>query len=128
MSRSSKDYEIGYGRPPKTTQWKKGQSPNPGGQSSRRSIDDAETIRKLLLTPVKVTVNGVPKRVAALKVILEQLWNKGMAGDRRAMAVYLRWRERAPQVADSTVEITFTDNDYTRAFTTHSFTRSPGDE
>jgi hypothetical protein len=127
MSRS-REHEIGYGRPPKATQWKKGQSPNPGGQSSRRSIDDAETIRKLLLTPVKVTVNGVPKRVAALKVILDQLWSKALAGDRRARAVYLRWRERAPQVSDSTVEITFADNDYTRAFTGQSTAGSPSNE
>jgi hypothetical protein len=128
MSRAPMDYEIGRGRPPKATQWKKGQSPNPGGQSSRRSIDDAETIDKLLLTPVKVTVNGVSKRVAVLKVILEQLWNKGVAGDRRAMAVFLRWLELAPQVADRTVEITFADSDYTRTFTGQSIAGSPDNE
>jgi Family of unknown function (DUF5681) len=127
MSRSSKDYEIGYGRPPKATQWKKGQSPNPGGQSSRRSIDDAETIDKLLSMPVKVTVNGESKRVAVLKVILEQLWKKAFAGDRRARAVFLRWLELAPQVADRTVEITFADSDYTRDFSAHDVDGS-GDE
>jgi hypothetical protein len=127
MSRSSKDYEIGHGRPPKATQWKKGQSPNPGGQSSR-SVDVAETIDKLLLTAVRVTVNGKSKRVAALKVILEQLWNKAIAGDRRARAVFLRWLELAPQVADRTVEITFADSDYTRTFTGQSVAGSPGDE
>jgi hypothetical protein len=128
MSRSTKDYEIGRGRPPKATQWKKGQSANPGGQSSRRSIDDAETIDKLLLTPVKVTVNGVSKRVAVLKVILEQLWNKGVEGDRRAMAVFFRWLELAPQVANRTVEITFADSDYTKTFTGQSIAGSPGNE
>jgi hypothetical protein len=128
MSRSTKDYEIGRGRPPKATQWKKGKSPNPGGRSSRRSIDDAETIDKLLLTPVKVTVNGESKWVAVLKVILEQLWNKGIEGDRRAMAVFLRWLELAPQVADRTVEITFVDSEYTRTFTGQSIAGSPGNE
>jgi hypothetical protein len=127
MSRSSKDYEIGHGRPPKATQWKKGQSPNPGGQSSR-SVDVAETIDKLLLTAVRVTVNGKSKRVAALKIILEQLWNKAIAGDRRARAVFLRWLELAPQVADRTVEITFADSDYTRTFTGQSIAGSPGNE
>ncbi|MEH2552244.1 hypothetical protein V1283_008889 [Bradyrhizobium sp. AZCC 2262] len=127
MSRSTKDYEIGRGRPPKATQWKKGQSANPGGLSSR-SVDVAETIDKLLLTPVKVTVNGESKRVAVLKVILEQLWNKGIAGDRRARAVFLRWLELAPQVADRTVKITFADSDYTRTFTGHSIAASPGNE
>ena len=127
MSRSTKDYEIGRGRPPKATQWKKGKSANPGGLSSR-SVDVAETIDKLLLTPVKVTVNGVSKRVAVLKVILEQLWNKGIEGDRRAMAVFLRWLELAPQVADRTVEITFVDSEYTRTFTGQSIAGSPGNE
>jgi hypothetical protein len=128
MSRSSKDYEIGRGRPPKATQWKKGESANPGGLSSRRSVDVAETIDKLLLTPVRVTVNGDSKRVAALEVILEQLWNKAIAGDRRAGAVFLRWLELAPQVADRTVEITFADSDYTRTFTGQSIAGSPGNE
>ena len=124
MSRSSKDYAIGYGRPPKATQWKKGQSANPGGQSSCRTVDFAETIDKLLMTPVKVTVNGVSKRVAALEVILEQLSNKALAGDRRARAVFFRWLELAPQISDGKVEITFADDDdYTRAFT--SFAGSP---
>jgi hypothetical protein len=127
MSRSTKDYEIGRGRPPKATQWKKGQSANPGGLSSR-SVDVAETIDKLLLTPVKITVNGESKRVAVLKVILEQLWNKAIAGDRRARAVFFRWLELAPQVADRTVEITFADSDYTRTFAGQSVAGSPGNE
>jgi hypothetical protein len=128
MSRSSKGYEIGRGRPPKATQWKKGQSPNPGGRSSPRSISLLEMIDKLLLTSVKITRDGESKRVAVLKVILEQLWNKGVAGDRRAMAVFLRWLELAPQVADRTVEITFADSDYTRTFTGQSIAGSPSNE
>ena len=128
MSCSDKGYEIGRGRPPKATQWKKGKSANPGGRSSPRSIGVAETIDKLLLTPVKVTVNGDSKRVAVLEVILEQLWNKGIAGDLRAMAVYFRWLELAPEVADGKVQITFADSEYTRAFTAQSTAESSGDE
>jgi hypothetical protein len=128
MSRSSKGYEIGRGRPPKATQWKKGQSPNPGGRSSPRSISLLEMIDKLLLTSVKITRDGESKRVAVLKVILEQLWNKAITGDRRARAVFLRWLELAPQVADRTVEITFADSDYTRTFTGQSIAGSPGNE
>ena len=128
MSRSSKDYEIGHGRPPKATQWKKGQSANPGGRSSPRSISLFEMIDALLLTSVKITRDGESKRVAVLKVILEQLWNKAITGDPRARAVFLRWLELAPQVADRTVEITFADSDYTRTFTGQSIAGSPGNE
>ena len=128
MSRSSNGYEIGRGRPPKATQWKKGKSANPGGRSSVRSIGLLGMIDKLLLTSVKITRDGESKRVTTLEAILEQLWSKGIAGDRRARAVYLRCLELAPPVADEKVQITFADSEYSRAFTDQSFTGSPSDE
>ena len=128
MSRSGKGYEIGRGRPPKATQWKKGQSANPGGRlSSPRSIGLLEMIDKLLLTSVKITRDGKPKRVTTLEAILEQLWSKGIENNRRAMAVYIRCHELAQQVADGTVQITFADSDYTRDFSAHEV-GSSGDE
>jgi hypothetical protein len=128
MSRSGKGYEIGRGRPPKATQWKKGKSANPGGRSSPRPTGLLEMIDKLLLTPVKITRDGESKRVTTLEAILEQLWSKGIAGNRRARAVYFRCLELAPQVADGKVQITFADSEYTRTFTDQSFAESPGDE
>src|ERR1700737_4751889 len=119
MSRSGKGYEIGRGRPPKATQWKKGKSANPGGRSSARPIGLLEMIDNLLLTSVKITRDGEPKWVTTLEAILEQLWSRGIANDRRAMAVYFRCRDLAPQVADGAVQITFADSDYTRTFSAH---------
>src|ERR1700694_5742491 len=110
MTGSGKNYKVGYRRPPRATQWPKGQSANPGGRSSPRSISRAEMIDKLLLTMVKITVNGDSKRVAVLEVVLEQLWNKGIAGDRRARAVFFRWLELVP-LADGKVQITFADSE-----------------
>src|SRR6476659_10178614 len=127
MSRSGKGYEIGRGRPPKANQWPKGKSANPGGRSSPRPTGLLEMIDKLLLTSVKITRDGVSKRVTTLEAILEQLWSKGIAGNRRAMAVYIRCHELAQQVADGTVQITFADSDYTRAFSSHDV-GSSGDE
>src|ERR1700689_4659022 len=92
-SLSGKGYEFGRGRPPKATQWKKGKSANPGGQSSPQPTGLLEMIDKLLLASVKITRDGVPKRVTTLEAILEQLWSKGIAGDRRARAVYFRCLE-----------------------------------
>ena len=128
MSRSGKGYEIGRGRPPKATQWKKGKSANPGGRSSPRPTGLLEMIDKLLLTSIRITRDGVSKRVTTLEAILEQLWSKGIAGDRRARAVYFRCLELSPQVANGEVQITFADSEYTRTFTDQSFAGSPGDE
>jgi hypothetical protein len=121
VSRSGKGYEIGRGRPPKATQWKKGKSANPGGRSSPRPTGLLEMIDKLLLTSIRITRDGVSKRVTTLEAILEQLWSKGIAGDRRARAVYFRCLELSPQVADGKVQITFADSEYTRTFTDQSF-------
>ena len=127
MSGSGKGYKIGRGRPPKATQWKKGKSANPGGRSSPRPTGLLEMIDKLLLTSVKITRDGVSKRVTTLEAILEQLWSKGIAGNRRARAIYIRCRDLAPQVTDGAVQITFADSEYTRAFTAHDV-GSSGDE
>src|ERR1700722_6278759 len=127
MSRSGKGNETGRGRLPKANQWPKGKSANPGGRSSPRPTGLLEMIDELLLTPVKITRDGESKRVTTLEAILEQLWSRGIAGDRRAMAVYIRCRDLAPQVADGTVQITFADTDYTRAFSAHDVDSS-GDE
>jgi hypothetical protein len=127
MSRSGKGYEIGRGRPPKATQWTKGKSANPGGRSSPRPTGLLEMIDKLLLTSIRITIDGVSKRVTTLEAILVQLWSKGIAGDRRAMAVYIRCRDLAPQVADRGVQITFADTDYTRDFSAHDV-GSSGDD
>jgi hypothetical protein len=127
MSRSGKDYEIGRGRPPKANQWPKGKSGNPGGRSSRRPTGLLEIIDNLLLTHVKITIDGVSKRVTTLEAILQQLCNKGLKGDRRAMAVFLRNHELVPQEAGGTVQIVFSDTDYSRDFSAH-VVGSSGDE
>jgi Family of unknown function (DUF5681) len=119
MSRSGKDYEVGRGRPPKATQWEKGKSANPGGRSARRPTGLLEIIDKLLLTHVKITIDGVSKRVSTLEAILEQLWNNGIKGDRRAMALFLRNHELVPQEAGGTVQIVFPDTDYNRDFSAY---------
>ena len=127
MSRSGKGNETGRGRLPKANQWPKGKSANPGGKSSPRPTGLLEMIDKLLLASVKITRDGVSKRVTTLEAILEQLWSKGIAGNRRAMAVYIRCRDLAPQVVDSRVQITFADSDYSRDFSAHDV-GSSGDE
>jgi Family of unknown function (DUF5681) len=87
-----------------------------------------EMIDKLLLASVKITRDGVSKRMTTLEAILERLWSKGIENDRRALAVYLRCQELVPREVSGTVEITFADSDYTRTFTGQSIAGSPGNE
>jgi hypothetical protein len=98
-----------------------------GGRSSPRPTGLLEIIDKLLLTHVKITIDGVSKRVTTLEAILQQLWSKGINNDRRAMAVFLRNHELVPEEADGTVQIVFPDTDYSRDFSAHGMGGS-GDE
>jgi hypothetical protein len=109
----SDDYEIGSGRPPKRSQWKKGQSGNRGRRKARRVATTDEIINTLLLAPVVITENGKKRRVTTLEAIILQLWRKELAGDRRALTVRLKYQELAQQQAELKSEITFGQSPYT---------------
>jgi hypothetical protein len=115
MSPPQNGDDVGYGRPPKQTRWRKGQSGNPRRQYPVRSKGTVETIDRLLLKPVEVTVNGETRTVPTLEAILLQLWLKEVAGDRRALSVRLKYQEFAKQNSKPKLVITFVDSDYTRA-------------
>jgi hypothetical protein len=77
-------YEVGFGRPPKTTRWKKGQSGNPHGRpkSSRGLKAD---LHAELVSRMEIQMNG--KRVSGTKqqLMLKTLTARAAAGDVRAI-------------------------------------------
>jgi hypothetical protein len=63
MSSRDDDYKVGYGRPPKETRWKKGQSGNRGPKKREpAAVATMEIIDRLLAEPVEIVENGVPER------------------------------------------------------------------
>ena len=95
MSAPHDDDVVGYRRPPKAFRWKKGQCGNPGRKRTRALKGAAEIIDQLFAKPVNVVENGSPRRANGLEVIVTQLVKKELAGDRRAMAVRLKYAEFA---------------------------------
>jgi hypothetical protein len=82
------DYEVGFGRPPKHTQFQKGRSGNPKGR--RRGSRNASTLLDEALNElVIVTENGRRKRVTKLDAIMKQLVNRAAQGDHRATQLLL---------------------------------------
>ena len=84
---------IGFGRPPKATQFKPGQSGNPSGRpkgSSNLATDLAAELRE------KITVRegGNPRRVSKQRALIKSLMAKALQGDVRAtvavLALYAR--------------------------------------
>ena len=83
---SQPDYEVGYGRPPKATQFKPGQSGNRKGRP-KGAQNLTTLLEKELNSLVPVTENGRRKNVSKKKVMTKQLVNKAAAGDLKAAAM-----------------------------------------
>lgn len=85
----SRDYEVGYGKPPKHTQFQKGQSGNPRGRQ-KGSTSLRATLEKLLRQRVPVKQDGQMRFMSQLEVLLSQLCREAMLGKPRAMEQVLR--------------------------------------
>jgi hypothetical protein len=75
--------DVGYGRPPKANQYKKGQSGNPSGRP-RGSKNISAVINSALSERVTVNQNGKRHTISKLEAAATQLANKAAAGDPRA--------------------------------------------
>ena len=83
-----RNYEIGYGKPPRHTQFRKGQSGNPKGRP-RGAKNSATLLNEALDEPVVVTENGRRKTITKKQVIVKQIVNKAAGGDYRAIQLLL---------------------------------------
>ena len=88
MRWKDKDYEVGYGKPPKSGQFKEGKSGNPKGRpkGTRNFNTDLEEV---LASKVTVTENGKPNKVSSQFAVLMRLREQALAGDPRAIAQFL---------------------------------------
>lgn len=86
---TKKDFEVGYGRPPKHTQFKKGQSGNPKGRKKGTRNFRTE-VEDVLLEPIRATSDGKTRKVANIKAALWRLRSKALKGDARALDLYLK--------------------------------------
>jgi hypothetical protein len=82
--RGSSDYVVGYGRPPKATQFPPGKSGNHKGRPPGSRTVGA-LLQEILREKIPVTENGVSRRVPRLKVMILRLANDALRGDPRAV-------------------------------------------
>jgi Family of unknown function (DUF5681) len=125
---SDGDDEVGYGKPPKHTQWQEGRSGNPKRQYPKRVETTMELIDKLLLKPIEITVGEKSRKVTTLEAILFRLWQKEVLGDPRALKIRLKYQEFARQHSKPRIETVFIDNEYTTAFAEIPLKENKSDE
>ena len=83
-----RDYEVGYGKPPLHTRFKKGQSGNPrgrpcGSKNLKTLLNDA------LNEPVVVAEEGGRRKISKREAIVTQLVNRSASADLRALKILL---------------------------------------
>src|SRR5208282_1497815 len=85
--------EVGYGKPPQATRFRKGQSGNPRGRP-RGSRNFASLVEEALAEPVAINENGRRRKASKLQVIVKQLVNKAAQGDHRSIQLLMAFIER----------------------------------
>jgi Family of unknown function (DUF5681) len=87
------DYPVGFGKPPKHTRFKKGQSGNPKGRPPG-SKDFSTLIDNELEKRVFAKENERTKSMTKREVMAKQLVNKGVKGDLATTKLLLPYMER----------------------------------
>jgi hypothetical protein len=81
---ATNDNEVGYRKPPRHTQFRKGVSGNPKGRP-KSSENLATVLARALQEIVVVTANGKRRRMTKLDLAVKQLVDKATAGDMPAL-------------------------------------------
>lgn len=97
-------FVVGYGKPPKATQFKPGQSGNPKGRPKGIRPLGA-LLTEILQQRIPVTEDGRTRRLPALLVMLRRLANDGMRGDKKAIQFLLTLVDRYGQAADAVPQL-----------------------
>ena len=92
------DYEVGYGKPPKASQFRKGQSGNPKGRRPKeaRSVTVRQIRRDVLRaleTEMDATVPGQPGRKTVAELIIWKQIEQALKGDHRSARFLLELRK-----------------------------------
>jgi hypothetical protein len=95
----SDGYEVGYGKPPTSTQFQKGVSGNPKGRPKKALDLDHELLRESRAS-ITLNENGSRRRISKHEAAIKQLLNKAMGGNIPALRTYFdRYQIASEKVA-----------------------------
>ncbi len=77
-------YDVGYGKPPLQTRFRKGQSGNPKGRA-KGTRNFATIFSEAMTRPVIINENGKRKKIPKLAAAATQLANDAARGDKKSI-------------------------------------------
>ena len=123
---SNDDYEVGYRKPPKHTQFAKNRSGNPKGRP-KGSNNFGTDVKRALKAPVRLTKDGSPKTVSTQEAALLRLREQALKGNARALDRLLALAQayNDEQLAsDASRQVTAQDSEILKAYNARLFRRS----
>ena len=96
-------YDVGYGKPPKSGQFKPGKSGNPKGR--RKGATGLKTsIDRVFRRKVLVRVEGKPTKVPVPEALVLKLTEKALSGDNKSAELLMRFATLVSQQANSQID------------------------
>jgi hypothetical protein len=83
----SDGYEVGYGKPPRNTQFRKGVSGAPKGRP-KKALDFDHALLRESGVSVTINENGQRRRITKHELAIKQLLNKTIGGNIPAARIY----------------------------------------
>ena len=84
---SPESYEVGYGRPPKASRWRAGQSGNPSGKK-KGTRNERTVLNQLMKQKIQIIRRGIPRQISTYEGLYCSLFAPGLRGNFKA-ATYL---------------------------------------
>src|ERR1700727_1912817 len=104
------DYEIGYGKPPRHSQFRKGVCANPSGRPKRRNAEIGDVVRSFLSVTAQYREKGRTRKTSRLELAIRGHVTGGRHGDVGSAAMLLKMRAQAMKLGDTSPLIIQRDN------------------
>jgi hypothetical protein len=95
------DYEIGYGKPPQHSQFKKGVCANPRGRPRRQNTEIGDVVRGFLSSQTEYCEKGRTRKTSRLELAIKRHVISALNGDVGSTAILLKMRAQAMKFGDA---------------------------
>jgi hypothetical protein len=94
------NYDVGYKKPPRHSQFKPGNRCNPKGRGKRKVETETEILKRVLNFPAEFRHRGKSKRAPRIEVLIRSLGAAALKGDVGAAAMLLKIRAHCEKYGD----------------------------